>query len=529
MSARSALLACGLVATAALCGWSFMDRPYRLEAVGQPGDQEALAHRDSAYSSITWVASPAENYLQLRFFDRVEGGVCLKPTWADLIGLAKQHPTLAHLVPTTAPTAHPADIMWPHPWTPDPGTLSNSAYVRMFPAGVLLNERLMAAAQGEQRAAAPRVLVVGLGSGIGIAHFAHHFPQAAITVVDIDQAVIDLVRAHYPLLDWLATQKRADGELRLRFMARDARQYIRYDATREARYDLVVLDAYTSGSTIPPHLMTREFFAECAAILGDGGMTLANIIGNVATSADDRGDKSMVLGGAIRSFRAAGLDNVWCFPILNRNDSAGFVDSKRQRNNIVLASRAPLDPRGAAAGWERLARFVPVPELPTGIHTTASYTLVDTRKGVFTSAAIDAALLDRCDPSLRTLITTRTLPTDAVQQPAVGMISDRAAVDRAVRALRAHLAKEGLRMPLGWNDPGSADALQRQDTDWVLATRETVRTSVATARDSAKWSGEALTGDVEQGERKAVKDPTWLIPDAPLFTDQRPNADIYNH
>ena len=33
---------------------------------------------------------------------------------------------------------------------------------------------------------------------------AHHFPNASITVVDIDQVVIDMVREYYPMLDWLA-------------------------------------------------------------------------------------------------------------------------------------------------------------------------------------------------------------------------------------------------------------------------------------------------------------------------------------
>lgn len=532
MSTRSVILACGLSGVAALVGGLFMDQPYRLEGVGHPGDQVALDHRDSAYSSITWACSPADNYLQLRFFDRVEGGVCLKPSWADLAELGRRQPSLAHLVPATAPAAKPASAMWPHTWTPDPGTLSNSAYVRMFPAGVLLNERLMAAAKGDTAAAAPRVLVVGLGSGIGLATLAHHFPQVAITVVDIDQVVIDMVRDHYPLLDWLAGQKRADGEARLRFMARDARQYIRFDARRETPYDLVILDAYTSGSTIPPHLMTREFFAECGSVLGDGGLVLANIIGNVAVGADGRGDKSMVLGGAIRSFRAAGLEQVWCFPILNHGDSTGLVDANRQRNNIVIAGKdRPLDPRGAAAGWERLSRFVPVPELSVGTYVTSSYFLYRLKDNRFrhcVSASLDAAFVDRADPSLRAQMTAGRHSADAVQVPIVSESNDRKLVERVVHAVKTLAAKESRATGEGWHELGDASIIMRQEMDWVLAARETVRTSVATARDATKWSGVALTGDVEQGERAAVQEPTWLIPDAPLFTDQRPNADIYN-
>ena len=529
MNRKPTFIALAFIALAAVCGWRFMDRPYRLTSLGQAADQAALDHRDSAYSSITWVGSPSENYLQLRFFDRVEGGVCLKPSWADLITLATTHPTLSHLVPAVAPAAHRAGPMWPYP-VPDPGTLSNSAYVRLFPVGVLLNQRLMTAANNDPRATTPRILVVGLGSGIGISTLAHHFPQAQITVVDIDQVVIDMVRSHYPLLDWLAEQT-IGKEKRLRFMARDARQYIRYDATREAKYDLVILDAYTSGSTIPPHLMTREFFAEVENILADGGMALANIIGNVASVTDTQGDKSRVLGGAIRSFRAAQLSEVWCFPILSSGDSAGLIDTNRQRNNIVIASRNPLDPRRRAADWERLKNFVLVPELPIATYTTAAYVLINSRRGAFVSTSLAADLLDRADPGLRGKLTLWRQSADGVQQPLVAVTEDRGTIERAVRALGEWATKERFILPLGWNEVGDSTAIQRRDADWVLAERETLRVSVATARDGTKWSGEALTGDqdVPQGERPPVANPTWLIPDAPLFTDQRPNADIYNH
>lgn len=524
-------LACVVVTLAALVGWVFMDTPYRLESIGLAADQEVLAHRDSAYSSITLVASPDESYLQLRFFDRVEGGVCLKPSWADLAAMGQTKPTLAHLIPATPPTFSPGQSMWPHPWTPDPGTLSNSAYVRLFPAGVLLNEPLMSAAHGDTQKVAPRIMVIGLGSGIGIATLAHHFPQAAITVVDIDQVVIDLIRTHYPMLNWLATQKCANGDARLRFIARDARQYIRFDAKREASYDLIILDAYTSGSTIPPHLMTREFFAECSEVLRDGGMTLANVIGNVVADTDGQSDKSLVLGGAIRSFRAAGLTHAWCFPILNSGDSTGLVDANRQRNNIIIASKSPLDPRAAAAGWDRLSRFVLVPELEIGKYTTAAYILVKRQpeQSMFSSAALSAKILDLADPNLRHSMRPRSMPADAVQQPVTALCEDHQIVTRAINAFNEYAKKENVRVPLGWDKNNDANAIQFRDTDWVIAERETFRTSVSTARDASKWSGVALTGDVEQGERPPVQEPTWLIPNAPLFTDQRPNADIYNH
>ncbi|MFM2091613.1 MAG: hypothetical protein RLZZ127_2102, partial [Planctomycetota bacterium] len=258
----SRILAVLALVGCAVLGWRFQDRLYRLNEADKPADQHVLAHRDSAYTAISWVATPGGNTLQMRFFDRVEGGVCLRPTWAELSALSASMPALAHLVPAQRPAVEPAERTWPADWPlPDPGTVNASPYISLFPVGLLMNERLMAAAGGDLAKAEPHILIVGLGSGVGPAHLFHHVPKAKITVVDIDREVIHMVRAHYPLL----AHMEAVGALRL--VAEDARTFIRYGAAGE-RWDLVLLDAYTAGSTIPPHLMTREFFAQCAELVG---------------------------------------------------------------------------------------------------------------------------------------------------------------------------------------------------------------------------------------------------------------------
>jgi hypothetical protein len=82
------------------------------------------------------------------------------------------------------------------------------------------------------------------------------------------------------------------------------------------------------------------------------------------------------------------------------------------------------------------------------------------------------------------------------------------------------------RLPKGWEDYGQASALRRTETDWVLAAQETFRIAVITARDPMH-SGESLVGELEGKGRETMAAP--VIPDAPLFTDQRPNADIFNN
>ncbi len=372
-------------AAAAIAGWAFRDDPYRADELW---GQAVLRHRDSAYGSITWMAARDANSMQLRFFRGSEGDVCAFPAWSEYAALAEKDPRLAHLVPrgAPAPAAAPPGPEWPHhDWTPDPGTLTGTAYNALFPVGLLLNARLMEDAQRAAQAAGappedayryarPRVLVVGLGPGSGIAMLAHHFPEASITVVDIDPVVLEMVEDHYPLMRWLTEQKTSDGRPRLRLVAQDARQYIRYQALRDARehpWDLVVLDAFVAGGSIPSHLMTREFFAACSDLLGPDGVLLSNVNGaygraRTPGAGKNARNKHLVLGGAIRSMRAAGFPDVYNVPLNRANETAATFRRDLIRNNITLASRAPLGPDRNAEGWRRVSAFVPYPELPVG-------------------------------------------------------------------------------------------------------------------------------------------------------------------
>ena len=520
------LVAAFIAGLAITIGFTFQDVAYRLDAVGY-GEQHALEHRDSAYSNITWVVSETDNFQQLRFFDRVEGGICLRPTWDDLITLAGKDPSLSHLVPTPGTMPRPAKpaSTWPYSWQPNPGTVTNSPYIRLFPIGVLMNQALMAKAGGDLNKVAPKILIIGLGSGIGIANLAYHFPQASITVVDIDRVVEDMVKDHYPLVNWLLSQKCADGAPRLRFEVRDARQYIRFEAKRESvtkPYDMVLLDAYTSGSTIPPHLMTKEFFEQCAGIMNDDGIIFANVIGSYT------GEKRLVSGGAMRSFRAAGLTHLWNFPVVLTGEGSGNFDRERSRNNIVICSRKPLDPQANAPGWERLKSFVPYSQLSPGMSVSAGYVMANMHTKSFTTAMFPADVIDALAPNVKAKLVAQQGSANSVQYPLSWATEDRATIDSVLRAVDTAVKEGKVRaMPFGWLDRNQITMLQRRETDWVLAARETYRISVSLARDP-NFGGDALVGPLEN-ERASIKKPNWIITEAPLFTDQMPNADIFNN
>lgn len=498
-------------------GVRFQSPPYRLDHITQPNDQQALAHRDSAYSSSTWIASPGENFFQLRFFDRVEGGVCLHPSWAELRALAEKDPRLAHLTGPNPPAPMPGEKTWTYPWLPDPGTLPHTKYVNLFPAGILLNRQLMAAADAAApndpeswRKAKPNILVVGLGSGVGIAVFAHHFPDASITVVDIDQVVIELVRDHYPLLQWLEGQKTADGRQRLRLVTRDARQFIRaHDPVGSEKYDLIVLDAYTSGSTIPPHLMTTEFYRECALALTDGGLVMSNIIGSYDPAPTD--NKHLVLGGAVLSQQKAGLTHVHNIPILV---APGAFEPGQTRNNMLISSAQPFGPREAKPLWERLRTFVPFPELKRGdpAYTTTCITLVEGSgfNAKYSSATVPLEFVRETSAGWFAQLAPKDSGRSFSDQ---GGSAERAMIAKVAESVTTACSKAGIALPRGWEKAESSDSVLIIRTDWVHHSRAVWAAAIGIALDASTHSGEEMLK---------------RIANVPEFTDARPNADIYN-
>jgi hypothetical protein len=530
-----------LFSLTATLGWTYRQEPIFLGEVGMFDDLSVLAHKDSVYTSVTWVTSKAGNLFQMRYFKRHQGEVCLSPSWDEYAELAKKDPRLAHLVPQGAPPpSGPPGPHWPYPgWTPNPGTLTRTALNLIFPMGVLLNSRLMAeglegalaagdTAENAYRYTRPRILVIGLGPGTGISMLAHHFPRASIVAVDIDPVVVDMARSYYPFLDWLTSQKTDDGLPRLELLAEDGRQYIRYQASRAAAkhpYDLVILDAYGAGGSIPSHLMTKEFYASCASILGDDGILMSNTIG-AYTRADGPGpskntrNKHLVFGGAMRSMRAAGLREAYNLPvnkIVARGPRAFRPD--QVNNNITMASKAPLGPDTNPEGWARARAFVPYPELPLSTYVARFVALYDAEKRPISSKA-DFLPMEKADPSLRAKF---TIMPDQHGHVSNYESSDPAVIEQVRKFVREHHVGE--RAPAGWDRDG-ARHVAIQQVDDVAYAREAYQSTLELANDPSLHSGAALVGPLE-AERHGR--PACIIPDAPLFTDARPNADIFNN
>lgn len=127
-------------------------------------------------------------------------------------------------------------------------------YARMMMAALLLNPD------------PKNILIVGLGGGTLPTALTELYPDAALTVVEIDPAVVAVARQYFDY------QPTANTSL----VVQDARVFTKR-AARDADqlFDLVMLDAF-NGDYIPEHLLTREYLLETRSIMAPGGVLAAN-------------------------------------------------------------------------------------------------------------------------------------------------------------------------------------------------------------------------------------------------------------
>lgn len=110
-----------------------------------------------------------------------------------------------------------------------------------------------------------RALLIGLGAGSIPKRFTRDYSEVAFDSVEIDPAVVDVAKRFFEVRE----------DARHRIAVQDGRVFIRRS---EARYDLIVLDAYFAEG-IPFHLATREFLEQVRDRLAPGGIVVSNIIG----------------------------------------------------------------------------------------------------------------------------------------------------------------------------------------------------------------------------------------------------------
>lgn len=110
-----------------------------------------------------------------------------------------------------------------------------------------------------------KVLIVGLGGGTLPTNLRGMAPDADITVVELDQAVVKVAKQFFKF----------ETGPKLRVEVEDGRVFIKRALAKGERYDLIMLDAF-EDDYIPEHLLTKEFLTEVKGVLTPDGVLAAN-------------------------------------------------------------------------------------------------------------------------------------------------------------------------------------------------------------------------------------------------------------
>jgi spermidine synthase len=167
-----------------------------------------------------------------------------------------------------------------------PDALNQSCRLHRAPLHLAFDyTRAMTAALLLWQPAPQRVLLIGVGGGSIPTALAAVRPAMQIDAVDIDPAVLAVAQRHFGL---------APGP-RLRLHAADGRAFVAAARARGDRFDAVLLDAFDEEG-IPPALFDDAFLRDVAALLGPGGVFLANTFAASAGYAQESARAEAVFG-----------------------------------------------------------------------------------------------------------------------------------------------------------------------------------------------------------------------------------------
>lgn len=177
---------------------------------------------------------------------------------------------------------------------------------------------------------APRhILMVGLGGG-SLVKFCHrHFPQARITVLEINAEVIALREQFLVPPD----------DARLRIIHADAAAFI---AAAPASCDVILLDGFDAAG-MPPALGSAAFYGACRRALRDGGVLVANLLSYDPHYAALRARIGAAFDGRVCQFEGIAGNNHILFALrAPQGPAPGSPLARSVRRHARLARRGGL-------------------------------------------------------------------------------------------------------------------------------------------------------------------------------------------
>ena len=179
-----------------------------------------------------------------------------------------------------------------------------------------------------------RMLMVGLGGGSTPRAYQYYYPQVRIDTVEIDPAVVEVAQKYFHV------EQTTNHVIHVE----DARVFMRRTTNK---YDVILMDAYSTtryGSSLPPHLTTREFFEIASSRLTTNGVFAYNVIGQMGVG----GFRTEVMGAMYRTM-AAVFPRVYFFPaketqnvVMIGTKSREFFDANRIRREADLLVRSNI-------------------------------------------------------------------------------------------------------------------------------------------------------------------------------------------
>jgi len=163
-----------------------------------------------------------------------------------------------------------------------------------------------------------KVLMLG-GGGYSFPKFALvHFPEVRMDVVEIDPEMTALARRFFSLRD----------DPRLAIFHQDARSFLN---SLGNKYDVILMDTFTSHYSIPFHLSTIETVQRIYDALVDDGVALVNILGAI------EGKAGRFLRAEYATFEAV-FPRIYLFPVADSHDG------QRWQNVMLIAMKARAEP-----------------------------------------------------------------------------------------------------------------------------------------------------------------------------------------
>jgi spermidine synthase len=156
-----------------------------------------------------------------------------------------------------------------------------------------------------------QVLMIGLGGGSTQRSYQHYYTNVTVNTVELDPVVIEVAKKYFTVTE---TAKH-------NIYNEDGRLFLRRSTNS---YDVILLDAYTStryGSSIPPHLVTKEFFQLAAKHMTTNGVLAYNVIGQI------QGWKADIVSGIYRTLKEV-FPRVYMFPAVS------------SRNVVIIATKS---------------------------------------------------------------------------------------------------------------------------------------------------------------------------------------------